>query len=78
MLAVESDAARRDATAAALEAPWWSPRRWTAPPAAVVTEADLGAGQGQLLWSNMGLHGAIDPQARDGRLAPARWRSTAS
>ncbi|MBE0546273.1 MAG: biotin synthase, partial [Rubrivivax sp.] len=25
--------------------------------------AELGAGQGQLLWSNMGLHGAVDPQA---------------
>ncbi len=63
MLAVESDTARRDATAAALEAPWWTPRRWAAGTPAVVTEAELGAGQGQLLWSNMGLHGAIDPQA---------------
>ena len=26
--AVENDAHRRDATAAALAAPWWSPRRW--------------------------------------------------
>ena len=63
VLAVESDTVRRDATAAALEAPWWTPRRWAAAAPAVVTEADLGAGQGQLLWSNMGLHGAIDPQA---------------
>lgn len=63
VLAVEADPARRDATLAALEAPWWSPRRWAARPAAVVTEAELGAGQGQLLWSNMGLHGAVDPQA---------------
>jgi malonyl-CoA O-methyltransferase len=63
VLAVETDPARRDATLEGLEVPWWSPRRWTAGPAAVVSEADLGAGQGQLLWSNMGLHGAIDPQA---------------
>ena len=63
VLAVESDTGRRDATAAALEAPWWTPRRWAATEPAVVTEAELGAGQCQLLWSNMGLHGAIDPQA---------------
>ena len=63
VLAVETEPARRDATLAALAAPWWSPRRWAERPAAVVTEAELGAGQGQLLWSNMGLHGAIDPQA---------------
>ncbi|MDP1651051.1 MAG: biotin synthase [Rubrivivax sp.] len=63
LLAVEPDAWRRDATAAALEPPWWSPRRWTTATPAVVAEAELGAGQGQLLWSNMGLHGAVDPQA---------------
>lgn len=63
LLAVEAGAARRDATAAAMVAPWWSRRRWAVGPAAVVTEAELGAGQGQLLWSNMALHGAIDPQA---------------
>lgn len=63
LLAVEPDPAGRAATLAALDAPWWSPRRWRTGPEAVVTEADLGPGQGQLLWSNMGLHGAIDPQA---------------
>ena len=63
LLAVEPDMARRDATSAAFDAPWWSPRRWTAAAPTVVTEAELGAGQGQLLWSNMGLHGALDPQA---------------
>lgn len=63
VLAVEPDPARRDATRAVLEAPWWSPRRWAAQPAGAVTEAELGTGQGQLLWSNMGLHGALDPQA---------------
>jgi len=29
----------------------------------VLGEAELAAGQAQLLWSNMGLHGALDPQA---------------
>ncbi len=60
MLAVEADAARRDATAAALIRPWWSPRRWTAAVVAMA-ETDLDAGAAQLLWSNMGLHGVIDP-----------------
>jgi malonyl-CoA O-methyltransferase len=60
LLAVEADAARRDATAAAVMPPWWSPRRWSSAPAAV-TEDELGSGQVQLLWANMGLHGAADP-----------------
>ena len=62
LLAVEADAARRDATAAALARPWWSPRRWAGSAPLAVTEAELAAGQVQLLWSNMGLHGAADPQ----------------
>ncbi|MDO8419675.1 MAG: biotin synthase [Rubrivivax sp.] len=63
ILATEQQAWRRDATAAGLVTPWWSARRWGAAPPAAVTEAELGPTQGQLLWSNMGLHGAIDPQA---------------
>jgi len=63
VLAVEPDAPRRDASAAAAAHPWWSPRRWVGAPTTVVAEADLGTGEGQLLWSNMGLHGVIDPQA---------------
>ncbi len=62
VLAVEADAARRDATAAALMPPWWSPRRWSSPTTAV-TEDEVGPGQAQLLWANMGLHGAVDPAA---------------
>ncbi|MDO9073946.1 MAG: biotin synthase [Rubrivivax sp.] len=62
VMAVEADAARRDATAAALVRPWWSPRRWSSV-VSVVTEREVGAGQVQLLWANMGLHGAIDPAA---------------
>jgi malonyl-CoA O-methyltransferase len=61
--AVEPDDTRRAATAQALQPAWWSPRRWGAAPAQVCVEADVGAGSAQLLWCNMGLHGAIDPQA---------------
>ncbi|MBA4178060.1 MAG: biotin synthase [Leptothrix sp. (in: Bacteria)] len=62
ILAVEPDASRRDSSAAALARPWWSPRRWSGAVAAI-TQAEVGAGQVQLLWSNMGLHGASDPLA---------------
>ncbi len=61
--AVEPDEARRAATAQALQPAWWSPRRWAAERAPVCVEADVGAGGAQLLWSNMGLHGVLDPQA---------------
>ena len=63
LLAVEPEAARRDATAAMLALPWWSPRRWAGGAPVVLSEADVGVDQGQLLWANMGLHGAADPQA---------------
>jgi malonyl-CoA O-methyltransferase len=63
VLAVEPDAARRDATAALLARPWWSPQRWTQPAHEALTAEALPAGSAQLLWSNMGLHGAADPQA---------------
>jgi malonyl-CoA O-methyltransferase len=63
LTAVEPDAARRDATAAALALPWWSPARWSGKASLAVTPAEVGVGQGQLLWANMGLHGVIDPQA---------------
>ena len=63
LIAVEPDAQRRDATTAVLAQPWWSPGRWLpgAPPA--LAEAEVKPGQGQLLWSNMQLHMALDPQA---------------
>ena len=63
LLAVEPEAARRDATAAALALPWWSPSRWSGKGSVAVTPAELGVGQSQLLWANMGLHGVADPQA---------------
>ena len=62
-VAVEPDPLRRAAAAAAPGSPWWRLRRGGAAAPLVLAEADVGAGQGQLLWSNMGLHGAIDPQA---------------
>ena len=68
LLAVESDVVRRDATAAALAQPWWRPQRWAGPAHQALTEGELPPGQGQLLWANMQLHGAIDPQA-----LMARW-----
>jgi len=63
LTAVESDPARRAATALSLQPAWWSPRRWVAGLAQVCVEADVGSGSAQLLWSNMGLHGVLDPQA---------------
>jgi len=47
-------------------APWWDPRRWTAPRA--MAEAALPEGEADLLWSNMVLHHLADP-----RQAMRRW-----
>ncbi len=63
LLAVESDASRRAASADQMAMPWWSPQRWVGPAAEVRLQTEIGAGHGQLLWSNMGLHFAPDPQA---------------
>jgi malonyl-CoA O-methyltransferase len=60
-LRVEPDAAPCDDGATAR--PWWSPSRWAAPKAQVLAESSLAAGAAQLLWANMGLHWAPDPQA---------------
>lgn len=63
IVAVEADAPRREASAAALASPWWSPRRWGAGGSEVGLAAELQAGAAELLWSNMTLHFAADPQA---------------
>ncbi len=63
LIAVEPDGARRDATAAALARPWWSPARWSGKSSLAVIPEGVGVGQGQLLWANMVLHGVADPQA---------------
>lgn len=63
LLAVEADAQQQADTARALARPWWSPQRWSHPAPVVHSQASIGAGAGQMLWANMSLHGAADPQA---------------
>jgi malonyl-CoA O-methyltransferase len=70
---VEADIGQRDRNLALLAAqaakagPAWSPSallaRWSRAPVAVSLAAELPAGGAELLWANMMLHGAIDPQA---------------
>ncbi|MDP1534767.1 MAG: biotin synthase [Rubrivivax sp.] len=62
-LLVEADAGQRALTEQALTRPWWSPQRWAQPASAAHTPDSLTAGAGELLWANMALHGAADPQA---------------
>ena len=64
--AVEADPERRERTAAAraaAPAPWWSARRWAVARPTVLLESEVGAGQADLVWANMTLHGVADPQA---------------
>ncbi len=63
VLTVEASAQRRDATALTLRQPWYSRARWLRPQAHVLCVDDVQAGSAQLLWSNMGLQGSIEPQA---------------
>lgn len=44
-------------------APWWSPRRWRGAAPAALDASAVAPGQAQLVWSNMALHWAVDPQA---------------
>lgn len=60
VLTVEPDPQRLQATALAQRKPWWQP--WQKAPVVLAPE-NVPAGQAQLLWSNMALHGAVDPQA---------------
>jgi malonyl-CoA O-methyltransferase len=64
LMAVEQGAARREATAAALLQPWWSPRRWAGAAAQAIGADEVAPGQVQLVWANMGLQGAASPQQR--------------
>lgn len=55
----ESHVAREAVARAAVSRPWWSPQRWSA------ANPDFGAPEPasvQMLWANMGLHMAADPQ----------------
>jgi malonyl-CoA O-methyltransferase len=64
--AVESDSVAdliNASTAGAAAAPWWSRLLPVRLPRAVLGESQVPPGQSQLVWANMGLHAAIDPQA---------------
>jgi malonyl-CoA O-methyltransferase len=63
-LLVEPEPARMPAVRAALERPWW--QRWGGPRRRIVEEVAEGAVQ--MLWANMALHFALEPQA-----LMARW-----
>ena len=56
----ESSARREDAARQALARPWWNPARWTAGSPQFGLPADASV---QMLWSNMALHMASDPEA---------------
>ncbi|MFO1191035.1 MAG: methyltransferase domain-containing protein [Rhodoferax sp.] len=57
---VEPEPARRAVAERALRPPWWQPARW----AGARTQWELPApGSVQMVWSNMALHIAPDPQA---------------
>ncbi len=60
---VEAEGAACQVTAGAQARPWWSPRRWLPGTSEVLTESQVPAGQAQMLWANMQLQGAADPQA---------------
>jgi malonyl-CoA O-methyltransferase len=55
---------RRAALAAQLAQPWWRPARWRGGAVRMEPPADGGV---QMLWANMALHAAADPQALIGQ-----------
>jgi malonyl-CoA O-methyltransferase len=57
---VADNADRSEYVAKAIAKPWWQPARWTAKPTYFETPVD---GAVQMLWANMALHMAADPQA---------------
>ena len=57
---IEPDAALAERTAETLSAPWWSARRWQGARARFDAPPEEGV---DLLWANMALHMAADPQA---------------
>ena len=60
---VERPATASDGPPGAPPRPWWHPGRWTGGQALGLADDAVPAGSAQLLWSNMGLHFAVDPQA---------------
>jgi malonyl-CoA O-methyltransferase len=65
---VEPTPALAERSRALLQAPWWAWRKRQALAQAVIDEADVPAGQAQMLWANLMLHAVPDPE---GLLA--RW-----
>ncbi len=61
---VQAHAAHAQATARTIVPPWWKPARWRGP----VPQFALPQQPVQMLWANMALHMAADPQA-----LIARW-----
>jgi malonyl-CoA O-methyltransferase len=59
----EVDPARRVAAANTPGLPWWSMQRWAGKTPRVWDDSAASETPVDLVWSNMGLHGAIDPQA---------------
>jgi malonyl-CoA O-methyltransferase len=60
--AVEPTDALR-ARSAPAASPWWSPRRWRGAETAVLLDSEVPPESAQLLWANMMLHSAADPEA---------------
>ncbi len=56
---VESSESRRLTAAQSLSKPWWNLARWKSPPLRFEMPPKLTV---QMLWANMGLHMAADPQ----------------
>ena len=66
IIAVEADRQQRDAGAAARAAGrgrWWSALHRAPAGPTVLLETEVAAGQAELVWANMALHGVVDPQA---------------
>ncbi|MBX9792868.1 MAG: class I SAM-dependent methyltransferase [Burkholderiaceae bacterium] len=64
LIAVEPTADLAVRSRQALRSPWWSGRRWKAPPAEVIIDptTDLPV-EAELVWANMALHAVKDPPA---------------
>ena len=56
----ESDPAKAAYAAQTITKPWWQPARWTAKETRFEIPRD---GSVQMVWANMALHMAVDPQA---------------
>ncbi len=63
LIAVEPTEALAERSQAALQAPWWTRRRWSADRSRVLLESAALPTDVQLLWANMALNGTKDPPA---------------